>query len=299
MATPRLNFDSSTLPVAQLESLKFKANQIVESIMALRATVDAGHQNMMLPWPDILSKYNILLSQTLNFSNSLGATVGGASQTTSRVSNGNGGQQQNVSPYEKIALHLSSAASEKEADEIALLVRTFQLPEILKTENDAVRRLAERMTTRGSLGVMGAVPPPVSSFGTARKPEYEDVLKECGEIREQHDRMVDRAVRAVTMLRDKYDWKQRVEVEVEEPEELEWDPRMGMPNGEEPEGVPSPNSDDDGMDDSQDGNSDEDEVEGELVRTPAPQTPQPTHSQESTGMQVQAPTPTPADAMSM
>ncbi|KAF7419400.1 hypothetical protein PC9H_001990 [Pleurotus ostreatus] len=297
MATPRLNFDSSTLPIAQLESLKFKANQIVESIMALRATVDAGHQNMMLPWPDILSKYNILLSQTLNFSNSLGATIGGANQTTGRVSNGNGGQQ-NVSPYEKIALHLSSAASEKEADEIALLVRTFQLPEILKTESDAVRRLAERMTTRGSLGVMGAVPPPVSSFGTARKPEYEDVLKECGEIREQHDRMVNRAVRAVTMLRDKYDWKQRVEVEVEEPEELEWDPRMGMPNGE-PQGVPSLNSDDDGMDDSQDGNSDEDEVEGELVRTPAPQTPQPTDSQESMGMQVQARTPTPVNPMAL
>ena len=27
------------------------------------------------------------------------------------------------------------------------------------------------------------------------------------------------------MLREKFDWKQRVEVEVEEPEELDWDPR--------------------------------------------------------------------------
>jgi hypothetical protein len=32
------------------------------------------------------------------------------------------------------------------------------------------------------------------------------------------------------MLRDKYDWKTRVEVEVEEPEELEWDPRKAFSN---------------------------------------------------------------------
>ena len=50
-------------------------------------------------------------------------------------------------------------------------------------------------------------------------------MNECVEIRGAHDRRVERAVRAVTMLREKFDWKQRVEVEVEEPEELDWDPR--------------------------------------------------------------------------
>jgi len=32
------------------------------------------------------------------------------------------------------------------------------------------------------------------------------------------------------MLRERFDWKQRVEVEVEEPEELDWDPRLAKRN---------------------------------------------------------------------
>ncbi|KAJ8518647.1 hypothetical protein ONZ45_g4318 [Pleurotus djamor] len=291
---PKLSFNPSNLPVAQLESLKFKANQIVESIISLRATVEGGYQNVMPPWPEILSKYNILLSQTLNFSNSLSATIGSSQASTSRLPIG-AQQLPQTSQYEKIALHLNGAVSEKEADEIALLVRTFQLPQILQSENNAVRRLSERMATRGSMGVMGSVPPPVNAFGSARKPEYEDVLRECAEIKDQHDRMVDRAVKAVTMLRDKYDWKQRVEVEVEEPEELDWDPRLGMlpPPDEDMQGG-SPSSDEDSPGpDGDEGDSDEDEVEDELTRNAG------AHDASQDGMdaQFQMPTPVPDSSM--
>jgi hypothetical protein len=126
-------------------------------------------------------------------------------------------------------------------------------------ENDTVRRLASHMATRGSLGVLGAVVPPPSLGVAPRKPEYEDVITECDAIRAAHDQRVERAVRAVAMLRDKFELRQRVQVEVEEPEELTWDPRAGMPpeatgdaGGEESEG----SSGDD---------EDEDMVEGELV----------------------------------
>jgi hypothetical protein len=106
------------------------------------------------------------------------------------------------------------------------------------------------------------VTPPAPPGVAARKPEYEDVLQECIKIREDHDRRVDRAVRALTMLRERFDWKQRVEVEVEEPEELDWDPRLGPRSADEPaeegeeEMASENNSDDD----------DESHVEAELVQ---------------------------------
>jgi hypothetical protein len=61
------------------------------------------------------------------------------------------------------------------------------------------------------------------------------------------------------MLRDKYDWKTRVEVEVEEPEELEWDPRRGM--------FPNSNGDVEGADVDMNGGGTEDgdgDGEGEV-----------------------------------
>jgi hypothetical protein len=80
------------------------------------------------------------------------------------------------------------------------------------------------------------------------------------------------------MLRDKFEWKQRVEVEVEEPEELEWDPRHRMQpvdidnnlnggtTGDDMEGDHDEDGDGDvGMESPEGGSSDENEVEGALV----------------------------------
>lgn len=179
--------------------------------------------------------------------------------------------------------------TEQELDtEAAPLLRNQQTLDVLKMENETVRRLAEHMSTRGSLGVLGAPPPaPTNGFGYGihvqpKKPEYEDVLRECAEIRAAHDQRVDRAIRAVTMLRERYEWKQRVEVEVEEPEELEWDPRFGRAGSA---GVPDASEDphhqddaimEDGKDNDDEESSDEDQdqahIEGELVN-PAGQSP--------------------------
>lgn len=251
----------TNLPVSQLESLRFKANQIIESISQLQRTIEAnGHPAAMPAWPDILSKYNILLSQTHSFSNALvnPFPMAGASKQAS---------SQNL--FTRVALHPSMGMTDAQLDgEVVPLLRNQQTTDVLRSENDTVRRLSEHMTTRGSLGVLGITPPagPPGGFGAPRKPEYEDVLRECAEIREAHDRRVERAVRAVTMLRDKFDWKQRVEVEVEEPEELDWDPRLGMQIGQTsdagegnaavPEDADMESDDDE--DDDEDENGDED-----------------------------------------
>lgn len=216
---------ADALPVAQLESLRFKANQIIESIQALHRTIEAGGHHVMPAWPDILSKYNVILSQTHSFYSSLSSSPS-AQQS----------QPQTRSPYENIALHPGVAMTDHQLDnDLIPLLRNQQTTDVLRMENGAVRRLAECMVTRGAIAtntLEGQNNQPTSGFATGlgRRVTYDDVLRECAEIRDAHDHRVERAVRAVVMLRDKFDWKQRVEVEEPEPEELEWDPRVHQQN---------------------------------------------------------------------
>ncbi|KAH9475845.1 hypothetical protein JR316_0011405 [Psilocybe cubensis] len=292
--TPTL-LPTPKLPLPQLESLKFKANQIIESIHALQWTIGAGgRQDGMPAWPDILSKYNVLLGQTHNFSTGLlqpfptsssSSSSSGANKTAGTGMGGGTGPQ-NV--FERIALHPNRAMTDLQLDgDVIPLLRNQQTTDVLRMENETVRRLAEHMQTRGSLGVLGISPPagPAAGLGlgmglgVGKKPEYEDVLEECGVIKNAHDRRVERAVRAVDMLKEKFDWKQRVMVEVEEPEELEWDPRLvgvavpeeedvGMSEDEEEEGEEAVLNSEDAPLGA--GNSDEDDefnVEGALFNT--------------------------------
>ncbi|KAF9531307.1 hypothetical protein CPB83DRAFT_750797, partial [Crepidotus variabilis] len=181
------------LPAPQLESLRLRANQIIDSIITLQRTIEAGgHPSAMPAWPDILSKYSMLLSQTHNFSTALlqPFPVTATSATSAR--------KIPINVYETISLHPKTAMTDAQLDgEVAPLLRNQQTMDVLRMENETVRRLAEHMATRGSLGVLGTVQPPPQPGGFGggnRKPEYEDVLKECSEIRDEHDRRVDRAV---------------------------------------------------------------------------------------------------------
>ncbi|KAJ6466881.1 hypothetical protein C8R45DRAFT_838731 [Mycena sanguinolenta] len=251
------SFSAATLPIEQLESLRFKANQIIENIQSLHWTIEAGHMPYMPAWPDILSKYNMLLSQTHNFSTALAAPA--AVQLSLSANGVPTLARPQGNPYEGLALHPSKAMTDAQLDTEAIpLLRNQQTTDVLRMENDTVRRLASHMTTRGSLGVLGAALP-TSSLGIAPpKPEYDDVIVECETIRAAHDQRVERAVRAVAMLRDKFELRQRVQVEVEEPEELSWDPRLGMP----------PEAGTNGADESEGSSGDDDDediVEGELV----------------------------------
>lgn len=250
----QLDLNSNLLPVAQLESLRFKSNQIIESIQALQRTIDAGGHQVMPAWPDILSKYNVILSQTHSFCTSLSSPP---SATHTQQS-----QPPLKSPYENIALHPSVALTDHQLDnDLIPLLRNQQTTDVLRMENATVRRLAECMVTRGAIATNGleaqnSQPVP----GSGQRVTYEDVLRECAEIRGAHDHRVERAVRAVLMLRDKFDWKQRVEVEEPEPEDLEWDPRVRQ-EGAHVENQIAPE-----MADVEGQSSDEEEVvEGELA----------------------------------
>ncbi|KAI0083879.1 hypothetical protein BDY19DRAFT_875440, partial [Irpex rosettiformis] len=220
------------LPVGQLESLRSKINQMIDSIQTLQRTVEGNGYPVMPAWPDILSKYTMLLSQSHNLSMSLVNTY--AAMAAIRANGAGGVPQPPANPYERLALHPSMVMTDAQLDnEVIPLLRNQQTTEVLKLENETVRHLAEHMTTRGSLGVLGvssqnssAPAAPRQDYG--RKVEYGDVLAECEQIRAEHDERIERAINAVVRLRnEKYEWKVRVAVEQEEPEELDWDPRIG------------------------------------------------------------------------
>lgn len=225
---------------------------MIESIQLLQRTVEVAGQNAMPAWPDILSKYTILLSQSHSLSMSLAYPI----STAAARANGTGSAPP-PNPYERLALHPMTSMTDAQLDnELIPVLRNQQTTDVLRIENETVRHLADHMATRGSLGVLAPTGPPTGpirrDFGAAKKPEYEDVLAECEQIKMEHDERVDRAVRAVMLLREKYDWRARVEVDQEEPEELEWDPRMGaspvggdgMNEGEEGEPDSEPTPDD-------------------------------------------------------
>lgn len=210
---PPLEQTLSPSALHTLESLKLKADSLKQSTQSLIDTLCTAAPPP--PWPEILSKYTVLLSQTHTLSTSL-------------VDN-------NVD-LTNLALHQSIPLTETQFEsEFIVLLRTLQTNEVLTKESATVRRLAERMRTKGSLGPV-SVPTQNGAgggLGASTSISHEEVLQECTEIKEEHDRRVDRAVRAVAMLREKFDWKSRVVVETEEPEEVDWvaEMRIGVDEG--------------------------------------------------------------------
>jgi hypothetical protein len=223
---PTLDFSADSLPIAPLESLRFRLTQTIDSLVALQNIINYGQAPAMPSWPDIMAKYTLLLAQTHSLSAALAGLSGGGTATSD-----------GKSVFGTLALPLREPLSDQGLEEVHALERTAQTLDVRAQESARVRRSAGRMRTRGALGlgpgvlgVGGEAFPPDSEFGDGpgkRRPKEEDVLAECESIRNAHDARVERAVRAVAMLREKYDFKARVQVDQEEPEELDWDPRLG------------------------------------------------------------------------
>lgn len=229
------------LPIAQLESLRFKVNQTIDSILHLRRILEAQGQNVMPQWPTILTRYNLLLSQTHSLSTSLAATL----------------PKSNVNIFESLALHPTLGLTDAQFDAgIIPFLRNLQTTEVLRMENETVRRMSEHAQTGGTMGIVTGV----------SKASQDDVVRECDQIKLEHDERVERAIKAVTMLREKCDWKVRVMVEQEEPEELDWDPRIQqqtMARVEEGLSSDSESSGPSAMDEGEESNDSEEEKETE------------------------------------
>jgi hypothetical protein len=260
---PKFDFAGEHVPKAPLESLRFKLTQTIDSIQALHAVIQWGNTNTMPPWPEIMSKYTLLLSQSHSLMSSLAGLTGGGTATAD-----------GRSVFGTLALHLKEPMSEMQMDaEIANLIRNAQTLDVRTQETKTVRGIASHMNTRGALGLMppGGPPPnfpPNSEYADTdgrrgRKPTEEEVIRECEEMRMQHDARAERAIRAVAMLREKFDLKARLQVDQEEPEELDWDPRTAGGMGAVAPGARHGEDGDTNMQDEDDDDDDDDDDEDE------------------------------------
>ncbi|KDQ09288.1 hypothetical protein BOTBODRAFT_179151 [Botryobasidium botryosum FD-172 SS1] len=196
----------AVLPLAQLESLKFKLVQTMESIRGLQATVHAGGQPFMVTWPEILTKYNVILSHTHTLFNSLSNTqtattaagsISGAGISTSNTRN----------PLAHLALHPTVTIPEGQPDlALSSLMRMMRLPDVLSADKDTVAQIREMVDgTRGPGGGTSGL----GGLGSGETDE--EVLSRIEQIRSDHDGRVVRGLRAVQMLKEQYDWRVRVE----------------------------------------------------------------------------------------
>ncbi|KAJ2923393.1 hypothetical protein H1R20_g13704, partial [Candolleomyces eurysporus] len=228
------------LPISQLESLRFKANQIVDTLNGLHFILSGAYdfQGRMPAWPEILSKYNIILSQTHNFTNSLVSPLPTSSKQPAAGSNPNDAAE-SANIFQSLAIYPNMPMTEPQLNfEIGPLLRNLTTTVVLEKENETVRRLSEHMQTKGSLALKQlmldldqlkrkqepgqhdpALSNEISLLNTRMNQLLQDVIRECDEIRDAHDRLVDRAVKAVALLREKYDWKNRIDSDWEEDEE--------------------------------------------------------------------------------
>jgi len=212
---------SDQLPIAQLESLKFRATQIMESITTLQFLIDNGAPTIP-PWPDILARYNILLSQTHSLFSFLSPPPPPSMPN---------GQPAPTNIFQKFALHPKISLSEHQLDHaLAPLLRIQPTVQVLKEEDATVRRLAAVLKSTTSEGVPVVTGPEGCQY----------VVQECAQIRSEHDARVERAVKAVALLKDRYEWKARVEANDEDFEDGELG-EAGVDNGGDVVmGIPTP-----------------------------------------------------------
>jgi len=155
----------------------------------------------MTSWPDILAKYNNLLAQTHSLSESLsGKHIPAPPRKPGEP------PRPRVNQFEMIALHPLISLNELQTNMTVNLLKTQPLPEVMNKADESIARFAEKRKD-------GA-----DDF---------DVIKEMQQIREGHDAKVDRALKSVMELKDKYDWKMRMAFD--EPE----DETMGGQENEE------------------------------------------------------------------
>lgn len=150
---------------------------------------DTSQVHLLTSRPEVLSRYNILLSQTHSLSNTMTGANADSIDFTGPFANPNNALKQ-------LSLHPSAASHPADQDNVlGVLLRTKQIPEIEKEEE----RLANLQTKEG---------------------DDETLIDELvGQIR-AHDKAVQEAHDHIVELRDQTEWAGRLEdTEAEEEQE--------------------------------------------------------------------------------
>ncbi|CAE6339604.1 unnamed protein product [Rhizoctonia solani] len=209
---------SSQLPQAQVENLRYKIIQIMESINGLLVTLNTGGMQLAA-WPDLVNKYNVLLSKTHTLAASLStpptrkgaigfrqivptpfAVSGPPDAAPTTVSNP---VNPTSNPTDASAPVPTGLDPQLDAMLEALLDGRRSMS-VTKTDVANVARLHLPETGLGVGGPVGGV------VGGSETVPPDVMLTRLEEIRKAHDARCARGVEAVRQLKDKYDWKSRL-----------------------------------------------------------------------------------------
>ncbi len=131
--------------------------------------------------PELLSKYNVILTQTHSLMLSVSQAASTNPATGRRMKN----------PLPSVVIHPAQPVSEGQIDNaLSSLLRMMRLPEVL----DSDKRMVAAMSGSNALD-------PKTD---------EQIIAIMDAIRKEHDSRVERANMAVRMLAEKYNWRRRV-----------------------------------------------------------------------------------------
>ncbi|CAE6455503.1 unnamed protein product [Rhizoctonia solani] len=213
---------SSQLPQSQVENLRYKVVQIMESINGLLVTLNTGGMQLAA-WPDLMTKYNVLLSKTHTLA---------ASLSTPPTRKGAIGFKQIVptpfavnGPPDATSQSTSTTApnpinpASNPADAPAPTGLDPQLDAMLEALLDGRRSMSvtkadvtnvARLHLPGEMSIGIGGPATGVAVGGPETVPPDVMLARLEEVRKAHDARCARGVEAVRQLKDKYDWKSRL-----------------------------------------------------------------------------------------
>jgi len=215
---------AATLPPLDAISLKF--SQIHDGILSLARAIEADAERSIITWPDILSKYNFLVSQ----SHILSQTLSNAAPSAEEHPADPRTRRPPLSNLPRLVLHPSSPTPEDQSMDfrVAALIRTALITDMSEQE----------------AGILKA-------FGLVQGDHNEDAaLSQLDGILKAHDGRVSRILEQTIAFREQYDWTTRVSVAP--PEDAPHSPSIIVPAGS-PMAMPAgsgPNRDGEDADDN-------------------------------------------------
>ncbi|CAE6430166.1 unnamed protein product [Rhizoctonia solani] len=173
---------SNRLPQAQIENLRYKIVQIMESINGLLVTLNTPGMHLAA-WPDLITKYNVLLSKTHTLATSL------STLPTRKGSIG----------FKHIVPTPFAVGSDPTPNPVDAL------DAMLEALLDGRRSMSVTKTDVGNVARLR-----LSSTGGGEPVLPDVMLARLDEVQKAHDARCARGVEAVRQLKDKYDWKSRL-----------------------------------------------------------------------------------------
>ncbi|KAG8741961.1 Bud site selection protein, Revert to axial protein 1 [Ceratobasidium sp. 414] len=235
---PKLNptTAASSLPLAQLENLRYKITQIIESINGLMITLNApqpgGIAGGLAAWPELMTKYNVLLSMTHSLTTSLNAPPTRKGQTLLKaIAPHPYATNQPPLPTPGTTQPPAPALDPQQIETMLdVLLDGRRSQSVLRADIANVARLrlpkdstgpalgfggggirvggAGASTGLWSVGRVGGVLGVHEGPMTAEELRAEEARLD--EVKRAHDARCARGVEAVRQLKDKYDWKSRL-----------------------------------------------------------------------------------------